>query len=166
MIKILLLISFLCVSTIAFSQDLNKLLVGKVYRNVEEIPFFKEVKGHESVLLQDSQERLTDYALTHVKKMGISYVILVEFVGDKAKPDYKVLRVLKCGPLANHNRLILEQCSVGGKVRHGLIAIVVYEEGKERRRNIVSAWRVNTTKAEFIPVSPKGITCYNDDYGV
>jgi hypothetical protein len=138
-------------------------LVGRIYRDLGEFDEFKGYKEQRGTLI-DPVTETGNYGLSVYAKSGY-YIVVFDWSIPSEKVKYKLLDILRVGPIKPQQDIILTMCRLNEKHDSQIIALVK-TNNSEYFKTIYKAWRANKKTGRFEAISTKGIDCLNDGYGL
>ena len=138
--------------------------IGLRYSSNSSLPLGLENEGGNFVGEIDG----VDYSISRVSKGNRKMLWLEKLVlRDKyGNPHWEVLDILNIPEIGWQEELVdYSSCQLDGQLNREIIAIVKLEK-KEYYTKVKKAWRANLNTGKFQEISPQGITCVNEAWGV
>ena len=171
-IRVALVLIVTLTSLISIAQVKRSQLIGRVYRDLEEIKEFKNYFGSHSRLVPTADYGTSDkYAVVQITDtVNRNHIIIFEeLLNDRAHPGqakYKILDVLYVRYNSLENWISLCECYSGSTYTPELIALVKTQPNADFTTKIQKAWRLDFTTERILPLTNKTeIKCSNPEEG-
>ena len=109
-----------------------------------------------------------EYALSEVQK-GRERMLWFEYLTHRDQgnaPYWEVKDVLVLPGIRRNQVLVFSLCFSGQKPDSEIVAIADYQPEAEFFTRVRRAWRANRSVERFEEISPRGVKCTNEGYGV
>ncbi len=148
----------------AFANEVDNFI------GMTEIRTNERVKSWNSYLLESSVpgSRIS-YSASIIQTFSKDFYFLIEqnVSEDPKKPIWKVVSQFKAPCKKDENYFYCGGfCSRNGKQDRRIIALVLYQKDELFLKKIERAWILNTESLTIERISPEGIICENESYGV
>lgn len=128
-------------------------VIGKVYKQINEIGVFKNYKVAAGNLIENSVNNRTGF--TQISDGSNVIILLTKFIAPSSS---KILAVLDIGKTESNTQVIIMGCRVDKKKDGHIVALAKSTTGPYIK-NIIKAWKVDLNTNRFISISVKGIDC-------
>jgi len=137
-------------------QTISKGLIGKIYKQINEIEQFKGYKEEQGIAILPLG---TGNGFSKISNGKNTIVLFTKFVAPKS---YKIMAVLNLGAInANAQIVAMARCRINNK-NNGTIVALVKPSGGDKFKDIIKAWRADEKKHTFVNIPTKGIDCDNE----
>ena len=108
-----------------------------------------------------------EYGLSEIHKGRVRMIWFERLThrDETGRPNWEVKDVLVLPALRKNQVLVYAMCYSGKQPDKEIVAIADYQDAEFLTR-LHRAWRANRKTEKFEPISPKGIKCTNEGYGV
>ncbi len=144
------------------AQTIRPVLIGKVYKKPQELPFFKSFTDIGGLVMEPTN---TGYTLNRITNGKCTYILLEKIINPNSRGTiyYKLLDTLNLGMIDIKKTLVmLEGCMINNKSDSEIIA-TVKNANKEKFSSVLKAWRANRKTNKFEKILSKGISCVDFD---
>lgn len=133
-------------------------IVGKVYKEINEIPSLKNFKIAEGIAIDEDISSKTSFIL--ITNGSNEKVICSEYLGPNSR---RILAIQEIGRLPKNSKVIMSRCRKEQK-DNGYIIAIVETTPTAYFKKVKKAWIFSKESKLFSEIPIKGIDCINDEF--
>lgn len=149
----------------------SQTIYGKTFRNIYELPQFKNYSDMGGGLIGTDSVKNHDYAIAHYYSKANTFCALQIVVRAKnGKAMYRLLDTVNAGVLSQNEIITYNSCMRDTTFDQAIIAVVNMgspetQNDSEYFKNVVKAWRADITTGKIVKIKDvKRIKCANEGY--
>lgn len=139
-------------------QEQPNTIIGKVYKEINEIPSLKNYKIAEGIAIDEDTSRKTGFVL--ITNGSNEKVICSQYLGPNSR---RILAIQEIGHLPKNSKVIMSRCRKEQKDNGYIIAIVETTQTAYFKK-VKKAWTFNKELQTFSEIPTNGIDCINDEF--